>query len=46
MLTILIIAAVVCFILAAIGVAAPKVNLVALGLAFWALAVAIEKLVL
>jgi hypothetical protein len=46
MLTILIIAAVVCFILAAIGVAASKVNLVALGLALWALAVAIEKAVL
>jgi hypothetical protein len=46
MLTILIVAAVVCFFLAAFGVPAAKVNLVALGLAFWALAVTIEKMVL
>jgi hypothetical protein len=46
MLTILIIAAVVCFILAAIGIGASKINLVAVGLALWALAVAIEKAVL
>lgn len=46
MLTILIIAAVVCFFLAAFGVGSPKVNLTALGLALWALAVAIEKMVL
>jgi hypothetical protein len=47
MLTILIIAAVVCFFLAAFGVASSsKVNLVALGLALWALAVSIEKLVM
>ncbi|HET7598617.1 MAG TPA: hypothetical protein VFK15_16930 [Burkholderiales bacterium] len=46
MLTLLIVAAVVCFFLAAFGIAAPKVNLTALGLALWALAVTIEKLVL
>lgn len=32
---ILLIAAIVCFILAALGVSSDKVNLVALGLAFW-----------
>jgi hypothetical protein len=46
MLTILLIAAVVCFFLGAFGVAFAKFNLVALGLALWALAVTIEKMVL
>jgi hypothetical protein len=46
MLTILLIAAVICFFLAAFGVASSKVNLLGLGLAFWALAVTIEKMVL
>lgn len=46
MLTILLIGAVVCFFLVAFGVSAPRVNLMALGLALWALAVTIEKMVL
>jgi hypothetical protein len=46
MLTILLIAAVICFFLAAFGVASSKVNLLGLGLAFWALAVTIEKMVI
>lgn len=45
MLTILLIAAVLCFFLAAFGVPSAKVNLVGLGLALWALAVTIEKMV-
>lgn len=45
MLTILLVAAVVCFFLAALGVPSPKVNLIGLGLALWALAVTIEKMV-
>lgn len=45
MLTILLIAAVLCFFLAAFGVPSSKVNLVGLGLALWALAVTIEKMV-
>lgn len=35
--TILLIAAFICFVLAAFGVASPRVNLVALGLALWVL---------
>ena len=46
MLTILLVAAVVCFFLAAFGIPSSKVNLVALGLALWALAVTIEKMVI
>lgn len=45
MLTILLIASVLCFFLAAFGVPSAKVNLVGLGLALWALAVTIEKMV-
>jgi hypothetical protein len=46
MLTILLVAAVVCFFLAAFGIPSSKVNLVGLGLALWALAVTIEKMVI
>jgi hypothetical protein len=46
MLTILLIGAVVCVFLAAFGVPYSKVNLVGLGLALWALAVTIEKMVI
>lgn len=34
--TVLVIAAVICFVLAAAGATVPRVNLVALGLALWA----------
>jgi hypothetical protein len=37
----LLIGALVCFILAALGVAVPRINLVALGLALWVLTVII-----
>lgn len=39
---ILMVLAIVCFLLAAIGVATPRGNLVAAGLFFWALAVTIS----
>jgi hypothetical protein len=45
MLTILLIGAVICFFLAAFGIPSGKVNLIGLGLALWALAVTIEKMV-
>src|SRR5688500_18049427 len=46
MLTILLVAAVICFFLAAFNIPSSKVNLVGLGLALWALAVTIEKMVI
>ena len=36
-ITILLVAALICFILAAFNVSVPRLNLVALGLAFWVL---------
>ena len=42
--TILLIVALICFVLAAIGVDARRVNLIALGLAFWVLSALVGSL--
>jgi len=43
MIALILIAAFVCFVLAAVGAAVPRLNLVALGLALWILTVLIES---